>query len=255
MRRRVLIGLAVVALAGVGLAWWLNRPARPAKEFALYGNVDLRQALLAFNNSERIAEVLVREGDRVRRGQVLARLDTGKLTPMLAQAEAQAEAQRRVVERLHTGSRPEEIAQSRAQVDSAKADLTNARQRYDRVQDAAKSGVASRDDIDSAKAALDVAVARLAVAEKALELVVAGPRKEEVAEGEARLRAAEAQVAFLRRQLADAELVAPADAVVRSRLLEPGEMASPQRPVFSLALRPQVGSRLRRRIRSGEGTR
>jgi HlyD family secretion protein len=50
------------------------------------------------------------------------------------------------------------------------------------------------------------------------------------------LRANEAQLAFLRQQLADAELRAPLDAVVRSRLMEPGEMASPQRPVLSLAI-------------------
>jgi HlyD family secretion protein len=43
-------------------------------------------------------------------------------------------------------------------------------------------------------------------------------------------------VQLLRRQLADAELIAPSDAVVRSRLLEAGEMASPQRPVFALAI-------------------
>ncbi|HWA97121.1 MAG TPA: efflux RND transporter periplasmic adaptor subunit, partial [Pirellulales bacterium] len=71
---------------------------------------------------------------------------------------------------------------------------------------------------------------------KAHDLMVAGPRKEEVAEAEARLKAAEAQAAFLRRELADAELLAPVEAIVRTRLLEPGEMASPQRPVFSLAV-------------------
>src|SRR5438094_4670268 len=236
MRRRVLIVLALVAAAAGGLAWWLTRPARPAGEFALYGNVDFRQALLAFNNSERITEVLAREGDRVRKGQVLARLDTSRLAPMLARAEAEAEAQRRVVERFHNGSRPEEVAQARANVESAKADLTNARQRYDRAQSAAKIGGASREETDAARAALDVAKARVAVSEKALDLVVIGPRKEDIAEAEAKLRAAEAQVALLKRQVADAELFAPADAVVRTRLLEPGEMATPQRPVYSLAL-------------------
>jgi HlyD family secretion protein len=50
------------------------------------------------------------------------------------------------------------------------------------------------------------------------------------------LQADEAQASYLRQQLADAELVAPADAVVRTRLMEPGEMASPQKPVFSLAV-------------------
>jgi HlyD family secretion protein len=78
--------------------------------------------------------------------------------------------------------------------------------------------------------------AKLAVNQKALDLAIAGPRKEEVAEAEARLRAAEAHLALLRQQLADAQLVAPADAVVRTRIMEPGEMASPQKPVFSLAI-------------------
>src|SRR5436305_589828 len=78
--------------------------------------------------------------------------------------------------------------------------------------------------------------ARLRFNQKALDLAVAGPRKEEILEAEARLRAAEAQLAFLRQQLADAVLVAPANTVVRTRLMEPGEMSSPQKPVFSLAV-------------------
>ena len=80
------------------------------------------------------------------------------------------------------------------------------------------------------------AEAKLAVNEKGLELALAGPRKEDVSQAEAQLRANEAQLAFLRQQLADAKLVAPTDAVVRTRLLEPGEMSSPQKPVFSLAI-------------------
>jgi HlyD family secretion protein len=76
----------------------------------------------------------------------------------------------------------------------------------------------------------------LAVNRKALDLAIAGPRKEDIGQAEAQLRGDEAQWAFLRQELADAELVAPADAVVRTRLMEPGEMASPQKPVFSLAV-------------------
>jgi HlyD family secretion protein len=67
-------------------------------------------------------------------------------------------------------------------------------------------------------------------------LAIAGPRKEDIDEAEAQLRATQAQLAFLRQQLADAELLAPTKAVVRTRLMEPGEMASPQRPVLSLAI-------------------
>ena len=206
---------------------------------SLYGNVDLRQVQLSFNNSERIAAVLVQEGDRVRQGQLVARLDTRRLEPQVAQAEAQAAAQRQVVQRLRSGSRPEEIAQARANVESAKADAVNARQQYERIKSAAEmsAGRAVRQqDVDSANAALQVAEAKLAVNQRALELAVIGPRKEDIAEAEARLRANEAQVALLRQQLVDAQLLAPVDAVVRTRILEPGEMASPQKPVFSLAI-------------------
>ena len=94
----------------------------------------------------------------------------------------------------------------------------------------------SQQDIESAQAALDTAQARLAAAEKGLELSAIGPRTEDIAQGEAQLRVKQAQLEFLRKQLADTELVSPCNAVVRSRLMEPGEMASPQRPVLNLAI-------------------
>ena len=72
--------------------------------------------------------------------------------------------------------------------------------------------------------------------QRALDLAVIGPRQEDILQAEAQLKANEAQWNFLRQQLADAQLMAPSDAVVRSRLMEPGEMASPQKPVFSLAI-------------------
>jgi len=232
----------ILVLAGIAAAsstWWLTSGSEPARDLMLYGNVDLRQVALAFNNSERIAAVLVQEGDRVERGQVLARLDGSRLEPQVAQAEARVAARRHAVERLHNGSRPEEIAQARANVASAKADATNAHGQYERLgtlaHNSAGRGV-SQQDLDNAKAALDVAEAKLAVNQKVLDLAIVGARKEDIGQAEAELRADEAQLAFLRQALADIQLVAPIDAVVRTRLMEPGEMASPQKSVFSLAI-------------------
>jgi HlyD family secretion protein len=240
MRRPFLIGgLIAVSLIAAGVAWRLMQRERAPTHLTLYGDVDLRQVQLSFNNSERIAAVLVQEGDRVRQGQLLARLDTARLEPQLAQAEAQAAAQLQVVKRLRSGSRPEEIAQARANLQAAKADLTNARQQYERWKSAAEisAGRAVRQqDVDNARTAVQVAEARLAVVQKTLDLAIAGPRREEINENEARLKASEAQASVLRQQLKDAQLIAPVDAVIRTRLMEPGEMASPQRPVFSLAI-------------------
>src|SRR5271156_2843456 len=100
----------------------------------------------------------------------------------------------------------------------------------------AANSIVSQQDLENAKAALDVAEAKLASSQKALDLTVAGPRNEDIGQAEAQLRADEAQSALLRQELADTQLIAPMDAVVRTRLMEPGEMASPQKPVFSLAI-------------------
>jgi HlyD family secretion protein len=236
MKRTLLIVLLLAAVGGAGLAWWFTHRSTPTRELVLYGNVDLRQVQLAFNNSERIAEVLVEEGDRVPKGKLLARLDTSRLEPQVAQTEAQVAAQRQVVLRLHNGSRPEEIAQARANVESARADAANARRVYERNSALFARRAVSQEDFDNAKAALDVAEAKLAVNQKALDLALAGPRAEDIAQAEAQLRGNEAQLEFLRQQRKDAELRAPSDAVVRTRLMEPGEMSSPQKPVFSLAI-------------------
>jgi HlyD family secretion protein len=191
---------------------------------------------LPFNGSERIAAVLAQEGDRVEQGELLARLDTSRLEPQVAQAQAQVAAQRAVVQRLQHGSRPEEIAQAHAQLAQAQADAANALLQFQRQKLLLENDATSRQDFDNAKAIAGVAQAKVEQNRKALALSVEGPRKEDIAQAQAQLRANEAQLALIRAQLADARLVAPLDAVVRSRLMEPGEMASPLKPVFSLAI-------------------
>jgi HlyD family secretion protein len=237
---RLTVLFVVVILIVIGAAlWWTLGRQHQRTELALYGNVDLRQVELPFNGSERIAAVLVQEGDRVRQGQPLARLDTARLAPQLTRAEADVAVQQQVVERLHHGNRPEEIAQARANVQAAAADAANARSQFERLQslsDSSAGKAVSRQDMDAAKAALDNADARLAVNQKALALQLAGPRREDVAQGEAQLRADQAQLALLQQQFKDADLLAPLDAVVRSRIVEPGEIASPQKSAFTLAI-------------------
>jgi len=180
-----LVVVAVVAVAG--WAWWHYRGAQASHELTLYGNVDLREVDLAFNNNERISAVLVQEGDHVKKGQVLARVDTSRLEPQVAQASAN--------------------------LDLAKVAAANDQVQFNRVNAVWSSthgrGI-SRQDVDNAKATLDGA--------------------------QAQVQANAAQLALLRQELADAVLVAPMDATVRSRLMEPGDMASPSKPVLDLAI-------------------
>lgn len=229
--------LGLLALAALG--YWLLGGDDDGAQIVLQGNVDLRQIELPFNDSERIAEVLVDEGTEVKAGQVLARLDTARLLPRVAQAEARAAAQREVLRKLRNGARPEEVAQARAALAAAEAEALNARsqlQRLRSISDESNGRAISPQDLEAATAAARMSEAQAESSRKALELTLAGPRQEEIDQAKAQLDAAEAELTLLERQLTDAELVAPTDGVIRNRLMEPGELATPQRPVFAIAI-------------------
>lgn len=241
-RRGIVIAVLVLLLGAAALAWvWWQRDAagEDTRTLLLYGNVDQRQVSLAFNTAERIAELTVREGDKVSPGQVLGRLDTRTPRLRVAQAAAQIGVAEQVLARLRAGSRPEEIAQARAALAAAAADAEFAAQQQARLQAArdetAGRGVAQQ-DLDNAAAKRKVALAQRDSADKALALAIAGPRREDIAQAEAQLAAARADKALAERQIEESELKAPIAAVVRARLLEPGDIASPQRPVFTLAI-------------------
>lgn len=240
MRKRKIIpiGIIVLVIIAAGL-WYLNRPQRQTTEIVLFGNVDIRQVSLAFNASERVADILAHEGDAVVKGQVLARLDTEILRLNMEQTKAQIAAQEQALLRLTNGTRPEEIEQYRARLQSAQARVNLSAQEYQRLSSAAKASggqAVSAQSVDEARAQLQVAEAGLAEIQQALNLAVIGPRAEDIAQARAQLQGLRAQLALQEHQLTLAELKSPTNAVVRSRLLEPGDMASPQRPVFLLAL-------------------
>lgn len=239
--KKLLFALLLLA-AGVGGGVVLHRRALADERAAavgalrLFGNVELRDAQLAFFAQERIERVAVEEGDRVAAGQLLATLHHERLDAEIAAAEARERRQQAVVERLQRGARPQEIAQAKAAVAAAEVQVANAAAVVTRLEATAKSGASSAQSLDDAKAAHAVADAGLRAHREALALVEAGPRDEDKAEAKAALDAVTAELALLHRRLADSELHAPAAGIVRTRILEPGEMAAPERPVLTLAL-------------------
>lgn len=239
MKKPIVAALVLAALAAAAGAWWHLKADANGGELVFNGNVDIRQVSLAFDGSGRVAAMRAEEGDAVQAGAVLAVLDTRTLALQADQARAQIEVQRQALLRLRNGSRPEEIAQARSRLAAAQADAARAAQDLARLQriaaDTQGRGV-SKQDLDRARSAAQVAKATAADRQEALRLAEIGPRQEDVDGAEAQLQAAQAQLALLQHHISQGELKAPANAVVRSRLLEPGDMATPQRPVYALAL-------------------
>ncbi len=179
---RIILLVVLVSIAVLGVRWLKNENGKESgTELKIYGNIDIRKADLAFNEQERIAGVLVEEGDRVSKGQVLAILQTHRLEAQIKAAEAQIAAQQEVVKRLEAGTRPQEIAQARAELDAAKATVHNSRLNFKRISRTSGAGATSQEALDNARAQFDVDKAQLEVKEKALNLALEGPRKEDIA--------------------------------------------------------------------------
>ncbi len=239
-KRRHIQLLALVLLA-LGLAsggWVYLRINRPAAGLALtlYGNVDIREVQPAFYDTGPVTRMLVQEGAAVKKGELLATLDDTRYAASLAQAEAQLRNQQQVLARLLAGSRPEEISQAKAVMEALRATAANNEVNYLRAAKLAETSAGSIQQRDNAKAAFDTTTQQYEAARQAYALAVAGPRQEDIAAARAAAEAAQAAVALARRELDDTRLYAPSDGIVENRILEPGDMASPTTPVYTIAL-------------------
>jgi HlyD family secretion protein len=238
--KRVILILLILGALGGGIYAYRRHNPVTSNVLTLFGNVDIRQVQLAFQDTGRIVRVLANEGDHVKAGQVLAELDPVRYSSAMARAEAQVALQREVLARLEAGSRPQEIAEVQARVRAAEALLKDADQRKARTWQLAENQFVSRQLLDDTATAVETAAANLDALRKTAELVVQGPRKEDIAAARAQLQANQATLELARHELTDTRLIAPTNGVVQNRILEAGDMAFPQTPVFTLALTDPV---------------
>ncbi len=185
-----------------------------------------------------VGEVLVREGQRVAAGDVLARLVCHDLEARVQSTRAAAEAARQALHRVLRGHRKEERAAAAAATAAADAVLAQARQHNERIEQLADGvAVVSRNDLSLARRDLSVAQARYEAAVEEERLVNAPPLPEEVARAEADARSAEAQAREAAARLAKCTVTAPIAGTVLRRHVNPGELVTLvlSRPIVSLA--------------------
>ena len=238
--RLILIVVIIVAAVAGFFLWNLLKKEASVNKLVLYGNVDIRQVNLAFKVTERVHQMLVEEGYRIEKGQLLASLDKSKLNAAVTSKAAQVEAQKNVVAKLEAGSRPQEIEMARAEYESADIRAKNAEVTNKRLQSLKGINAESAQKADDANAAALEAASESKAAKQKLDLLVEGPRREDIAAAKAILEFYKAELEIARCNLADANLYAPSSGVIQNRILEPGDMAWPQAPVYVLALTAPV---------------
>ena len=242
-KTRLLLIIAGVILVAA-LAYVVAARDRGTGELTLYGNVDIREVTVGFRVAGRLALLDVDEGDVVRSGQELARLDVTPLQLEVNEARANAVALGKRMSLLQSGYRAEEIAQARARLAESRAVLTNAEQMLTRQEQLRGTGAVAQRVYDDALAGRDEARARLRAAEETLAEQQNGYRRQEIAEGVANHARAVAAAAEAEQRLEDAVLNAPADGVVLTRAVESGAILAAGAPVFTISLREPVWARI-----------
>jgi HlyD family secretion protein len=205
-----------------------------------YGNIDSHLAArgrvegatsqeikLASRVVGRLKEVSVNDGDSIRKGQVMAVLENNDLLAQVEQARASVLRAQAVLERLQNGARPEERAASLAAMQEAQAAADNALQSYQRSQKLfQEGGIISQSVLDQAERDAKMAQARLESARQNYKLVMAPPRREDVASAQAELDLSRAQLAQAQDNYDNTFVRSPVDGVVVKRYMNPGESIS-----------------------------
>jgi HlyD family secretion protein len=171
----------------------------------------------------KVAWIGVDKGDKVQQGQVIVRLEDDEYRAQLQQARGQLANLEARLQELLNGSRPEEIAVAKANVEQAKADQENARINLERTRKLVAEAVLSKQALDDAQARFDSMAARVASLERTYDLVRIGPRKEQIDAMRGQVEQARGAVAFYETQAANTVIRAPVTGTILERVVEKGE--------------------------------
>ncbi len=235
MKKRLGIVVPVVLVLAAVATWLLVRNGGDDDgRIVASGTVEATEADLGFQVPGRVEEISPKEGDAVAAGAELARLDTDEWVAARDAAVAQLSGAEARLSELHRGSRPQEVAQAEAGARSAQQRADEAGRDAERTQKLFDGGAVSRQALDRALTARDMAQAALDQAQQTLGLVREGPRVETVHAQQAMVEQARANVARAEATLENAVVRAPFAGRVTVRHREPGETVGPGAPVLTL---------------------
>jgi HlyD family secretion protein len=215
--RRLIIPLVLILGAFI---WLVLRGSHEGQRNTYSGTIEARDARVGSLLGGRVVEVLVEEGDSVRAGEVLVRLENDLIAPQVEEQRARVAQARANLDRVVSGPRREQI--ERARIEWERAEKERKRQ---------ESLLAKAVTSD---AAYDAAAAAAQSAYQAYEELRRGSRSEDERQARAALAEGENRLAFLERQLSETEIRAPASGLLQTIDLLPGDLVAPNQPIAAV---------------------
>jgi len=227
--RAAITGVLFFVIIGLAI-WYLVRP----EPLLVQGEAESTRIDIAARVSGRLEKIAVARGQNVATGATLLVIDNPELVAELHQAEAEKTVADAELERIKVGTRAEIIAQRKAEIDRATADLTLAQQTYNRTQQLAARQFAPQSKLDEDADALTLAQRRLDQAKLAHDEAVRGFTAEEHQIAEANVGKAAAKVDTINALVDQLTITAPVASQVYQIPVEEGEVVTPGLPLLSL---------------------
>jgi HlyD family secretion protein len=174
----------------------------------------------------RVASIGVEKGDRVKKDQVIARLEDREYRAQYEEARAAYEATQARVRELEKGSRPEEIDRAKHEVERAEAQLRTDESQLRRIENLVKEGVTPVQTLDDARGRYETSRANLASLQKTYELTRIGPRQEQIENARSEAARAQAAMEYAKTILDATEIRVPIGGTILERNVEQGEMVT-----------------------------
>jgi HlyD family secretion protein len=242
-RKALIIGVVAVIAIAAAIYFGVSRSRDTRGTIRVSGNVEVTTVELSFKIPGRVRERLVDEGDTVKPGQTIARLDPEDLNHEIASRQAEVQAAQAALTELETGYRKEDIAQAEAVLRRIQAEAERLRVDFGRQQELYRREVISARDFDASRAAYEGSRASTQEARERLNLLRSGPRKETIDQARARLRDSEAMLALAETRRGYATLLSSTAGLVLSKNIEPGEQVAAGTPVVTVGMLDEVWMR------------
>lgn len=237
MNSKLIIRIVFIA-AVVGTAVYLYvrwKGERPATALDINGNIEAHESVVGFKVQGRLVELPVEEGQDVKAGDLLARLDQNDYRQQVDIDEASARTREKELKLALAGSRIQDKKSAEQAILDAKADLELKKLDFKRNQALFEKDEVSAQVRDTADTNLKRAQATFERARQNYDLVMEGTRKEQIAVDRANVRSARQSLGLSRIRLGYTDLTAPVSGVVEVRQAELGEVMAPGSPVVTIA--------------------